>query len=230
MKNSFFWNVYARLYDTLKYLTPYRDLHDQVLDALNLNGDEKILDAGCGTGNFEKLLIEKGIDSIQIEALDFSQAMLKRARQKNGNHNFDFQQFDLNNKLPFPDSHFDKIVSVNAVYALKDPGATIQEFTRVLKPKGKIIIASPQKNAGILPILFEHMKNGDKKAILLSFPALLFVGLLNLVIMKNGQDGKYHFFTKEELADLFYQNNFTINKIIPAYANQAWLIAGEKKG
>lgn len=205
-------------------------LHNEVLDKLEIKGGERILDAGCGTGNFEKLLIEKGIDSVRVEALDFSSAMLKRAKQKSNNHSINFQQFDLNNKLPFPDNHFDKIVSVNAVYALKDPGAAIQEFTRILKPKGKIVIASPQHKAGILPIFFDHLKNGDKKSIFLSFPSLLLVGLLNLVIMKNGQDRKYHFFTKEELASLFHQNNFVINKLTPAYANQAWLIAGEKKG
>ncbi len=60
--SSFFWDLYARLYDTLYLLKPYRDLHEQVLTALNLQKNETILDAGCGTGNFEKLMIEKESD------------------------------------------------------------------------------------------------------------------------------------------------------------------------
>jgi len=65
-------------------------LHREVLDKLELKGGEHILDAGCGTGNFEKLLQNKGLNNIKVEALDFSQAMLKRAKQKNGNHSFTF--------------------------------------------------------------------------------------------------------------------------------------------
>lgn len=51
--SSLFWDFYSKLYDTLNLLRPYRDLHMQILNALNLDGNEKILDAGCGTGNFE---------------------------------------------------------------------------------------------------------------------------------------------------------------------------------
>ena len=133
MKNaSFFWDIYAKLYDTLNLLEPYQRLHREVLDKLELKGGEHILDAGCGTGNFEKLLQNKGLNNIKVEALDFSQAMLKRAKRKNGNHSFNFQHFDLNNKLPFPDNHFDRVVSINSLYALNNPKTVLREFSRTL--------------------------------------------------------------------------------------------------
>lgn len=50
--SSLFWDLYAKLYDTLTHLKPYQDLHNNVLNALELKGGERILDAGCGTGNF----------------------------------------------------------------------------------------------------------------------------------------------------------------------------------
>ena len=34
--SSLFWDIYSKLYDTLNLLKPYRDLHEQVLTALNL--------------------------------------------------------------------------------------------------------------------------------------------------------------------------------------------------
>ena len=86
--NSLFWDIYAKLYDTLNLLEPYQRLHQEVLQSLELKGGELILDAGCGTGNFEKLLQNTGLNNVKIEALDFSQAMLKRAKRKNGNHSF----------------------------------------------------------------------------------------------------------------------------------------------
>ena len=81
--NSLFWDVYDKLYDTLNLLEPYQRLHREVLDKLELKGGERILDAGCGTGNFEKLLQNEGLNNVKIEALDFSQTMLKRAKRKN---------------------------------------------------------------------------------------------------------------------------------------------------
>lgn len=50
--SSFFWDIYARLYDSLNLLEPYQKLHSQVFDELGLKEHEIILDAGCGTGNF----------------------------------------------------------------------------------------------------------------------------------------------------------------------------------
>jgi|SRR3990170_1538389 len=61
--NSLFWDIYAKLYDTLNLLEPYQRLHREVLQSLELKGGERILDAGCGTGNFEKLLSGKGISN-----------------------------------------------------------------------------------------------------------------------------------------------------------------------
>ncbi len=129
--SSLFWDIYARLYDTLNLLEPYQKLHQETLKSLELKGGERILDTGCGTGNFEKLLSQKGFHNSKVEALDFSQAMLKRAKQKNGIHSFSFQHFDLNSRLPFPDNYFDRVVSINAVYALKDPKKTLEEFSRI---------------------------------------------------------------------------------------------------
>lgn len=50
--SSLFWDIYAKLYDTLNLLHPYQDFHAQALEALDVKGGERILDAGCGTGNF----------------------------------------------------------------------------------------------------------------------------------------------------------------------------------
>jgi len=58
MKNdSLFWDIYAKLYDTLNLLEPYQRLHQEVLQSLELKGGERILDAGCGTGNFEIIFL-----------------------------------------------------------------------------------------------------------------------------------------------------------------------------
>jgi len=227
--NSFFWDIYAKLYDTLNLLEPYQRLHREVLDKLELKGGERILDAGCGTGNFEKLLSQNGSLNLKVEALDFSQAMLKRAKLKNGNHSFNFQHFDLNGKLPFPDNYFDRVVSINAVYALKNPKMILGEFRRILKYGGRLVLATPQHKAGILPIFFEHLKNGKIIYAFLAFPIFVLIGLINVIILNRGARNHYHFLTKPELLSLLDKNKFFNININSAYADQAWLAQGVKE-
>ena len=40
----------------------------------------RVLDAGCGTGNFEHFIAEKNHPPVRIDAVDFSPEMLARAR------------------------------------------------------------------------------------------------------------------------------------------------------
>src|SRR5690606_10876458 len=43
--------------------------------------------------------------------------------------------------LPFPDSSFTKIFTVNTIYFWEDVGAVLAEFRRVLKPNGILTVA-----------------------------------------------------------------------------------------
>ena len=180
-------------------------------------------------GNFEIILQNKGLNNIKVEALDFSQAMLKRAKRKNGNHSFNFQHFDLNGKLPFSDNYFDRVVSINSLYALKEPKYILDEFYRVLKTGGRLALATPQHKAGILPIFFEHLKNGKIIYALLAFPIFVLIGLINVIILNRGAKNHYHFLTKPELLSLLDKNKFFNININSAYADQAWLAQGVKE-
>jgi len=47
--------------------------------------------------------------------------------------------------LPFPEGHFDVVISRYVIEHLEDPGLVFREFHRVLKPGGKVILATPNK-------------------------------------------------------------------------------------
>ena len=51
----------------------------QVLERLQLNGDETVMDAGCGTGRLTALLLER-LPRGRVAAIDLSQNMLEEAR------------------------------------------------------------------------------------------------------------------------------------------------------
>jgi len=60
--------------------TPHQDWGRQVLDRLELRGDETVLDAGCGTGRITQQLLDRW-PGVRAVAVDGSPAMAQRARE-----------------------------------------------------------------------------------------------------------------------------------------------------
>ena len=50
---------------------------------------------------------------------------------------------NLNKPLPFSDNFADVIFLFNVIYILENPGKTLREINRILKPGGKLFITSP---------------------------------------------------------------------------------------
>ena len=50
---------------------------------------------------------------------------------------------DLNGPLPFADNFADAIFLFSVIYILKDPGKTLLEINRILKPGGRLFLTSP---------------------------------------------------------------------------------------
>ncbi|MGM0380146.1 MAG: class I SAM-dependent methyltransferase, partial [Bacillota bacterium] len=106
------FNEIAKDYDDW-YKTKLGSFVDKVetkaaFDLLNVKKKDKILDAGCGTGNFTKK-IKENYKKVDIIGIDISNKMLKIARQKNSE--LEFKKMDLND-LNFEDNTFDKIISM----------------------------------------------------------------------------------------------------------------------
>ncbi len=99
------------------------------------------LDAGCGTGNFSKKLIEKGL---KVTGIDISLEMLSVAKEKVPSANF--MEMDFYD-LKFNDHTFDGILSMTAFEFIKEPQKAIDEFIRVLKPGGELIIGTINPNS-----------------------------------------------------------------------------------
>jgi ubiquinone/menaquinone biosynthesis C-methylase UbiE len=124
-------------------------LRDEILDAVELKGDEKILDAGCGRG---LLLIgaakrmksgrATGIDIWSAEDLsnNSSEATRENAKLEGVADKVRVESGDLR-KLVYPDGNFDVVVSSLAVHNISDSGEraqAIRELYRVLKPNGRL--------------------------------------------------------------------------------------------
>ncbi len=154
-----FWDAYSKYYDCVYRLMPYRKLLWDAYDSLQLEAGMRVLDAGCGTGNFEHFIATKDMPPVCVDAVDFSPEMLRRARAKCASLDFvSFSQADLNGKLPFDDDTFDRVVSINVLYALRDWDTTVAELIRVLKPEGRMVLTSSLPDFRVGPLLSDHVR------------------------------------------------------------------------
>lgn len=105
-----------------------------------LNGGEhlKILDLGTGPGFLALILAELGHE---VTGLDISEGMLEKARYNARTRNLmiDFCLADAEN-LPFQDEDFDLVVSKYLLWTLPHPERAVDEWNRVLKPGGKVVL------------------------------------------------------------------------------------------
>ncbi len=109
-----------------------------ILDLLSPKQGEIILDAGCGTGIFTLDILSSGS---KVMGLDISPPMLMRAGKKLKGYPFQMVLADML-KLPFPESSFDKVVSVTALEFIEDGKDAVGELFRVTKRGGRIVVAT----------------------------------------------------------------------------------------
>lgn len=107
------------------------------LDLMDLTPGMHILDAGCGTGRFAKLMVERGC---RVTGVDQSPGMLAEARKRLSDEGkVSLIEGDLQ-KLPFEADHFDLVVSMATFAFLEDPLAVLDELFRVVKPGGRVVV------------------------------------------------------------------------------------------
>lgn len=156
-----FWSLYGRfVWDDL--VQPWRASHIQqivrILQQRKKKSNESVLDAGCGTGNFAMALARAGF---QVVGIDFSIGMLKQAKAKlttDLSKNLLFEQSDLNTLLNFSDNKFDHLININVLQAITNPKFTLNEFHRVLKPGGTLVLLFMSKfNGSIRKILHKRI-------------------------------------------------------------------------
>jgi len=130
---------WAPVYDLVFGAVFERGRHAAIAAAERVGG--RILEVGVGTG----ISLPHYSRDLQICGVDISEPMLRKAQERVG-------EFGLSNveglwvmdaeHLQFPDASFDVVVAQYVITTVPNPEGVLDEFARVLKPGGEIILVS----------------------------------------------------------------------------------------
>jgi trans-aconitate 2-methyltransferase len=109
-----------------------------VVDRLDLDGSERVLDAGCGTGRVTSILLER-LPRGRLIALDGSSAMIAQAGVRFADEpRVDLVVADLTEPLPI-DGLVDAILSTATFHWIADHRSLFRNLASVLRPRGQLV-------------------------------------------------------------------------------------------
>jgi trans-aconitate 2-methyltransferase len=109
-----------------------------VLDRLELSGDERVLDAGCGTGRVTEMLLER-LPAGSAVALDGSSSMVELARERLARFGDRVEYVVANLLEPLPVGAVDAIVSTATFHWVLDHDVLFGNLAAVLRPGGWLV-------------------------------------------------------------------------------------------
>ncbi|MEV4515430.1 class I SAM-dependent methyltransferase [Dactylosporangium sp. NPDC049525] len=117
------------------YGTNPQDWFSWLDERLPVAGD--VLEVGAGTGKLWTH-VDHAARGLNLTLTDFSPAMCAQLRTVPGAR---VLRCDAAH-LPFPDAGFDTVVANHMLYHLDDPAVALREFARVLRPGGRLAVAT----------------------------------------------------------------------------------------
>ena len=109
----------------------------------DLRGCKRILDAGCGAGQFTEIMLEFSDPDASIHCFDLSFEMLRRGRKRLSSPRPRPLTADIT-RLPYRDASFDCVVCGWVLEHLPDPRLGLREIARVIEPGGQLLILSTE--------------------------------------------------------------------------------------
>jgi SAM-dependent methyltransferase len=132
------------------------------LAAPHLDAGMRVLEAACGDGAGTRFLAAR---VAELVAVDLEPAQLPRLRALRAlAAPIEALAADVCT-LPFPDARFDAITSFETIEHT-DPEACLASFARVLRPRGLLVLSTPQSSLGRVPLNPHHRREFSFREII----------------------------------------------------------------
>jgi SAM-dependent methyltransferase len=118
------------------YLQPRVDVWSWALDLAGVEGDETVLDVGCGNGRYLRNLRSRGHRGLLV-GIDASAGMLQGVLVEER-----AQPVALGDaqRLPFATASADIVLAMHMLYHVLSPESAVAELRRVTRPGGKVLV------------------------------------------------------------------------------------------
>jgi SAM-dependent methyltransferase len=250
-----FWKEYLR---NFQYIINIHDFF-KLLECMyeNLGGvwpGQKILDAGCGIGNFGLFLLTKQLYKVQQDpqllsrdaahyvGVDFIETAILDARIRMGQLLGDYRgkisivrsapilrssfvRADLDGGLPFSSDFFDQICCNLVLSYVQRPDFVLRELWRVLRPGSKMVISSLKPSADLSEVYRNFVSVAETPEELEQGRELLNnAGMIKLKEVR----GLYQFYSTNELKAKVREAGFTRAKAMLSFGDQASVVVCSK--
>ncbi len=145
------YDRWTRFYDAVDNFPlisrPQRGWKKAAVDALELEGDEIVLDVGAGSGQI-LTAIAKRLEDGKAIGTDISEGMIRVASERIEREKLTGCAEALKDDIEdssFPDNYFDRIIATFTFTTIPEPKVAAQECARILKPDGKMIVLDTGK-------------------------------------------------------------------------------------
>lgn len=136
-----FYDLIHRLF----WMGHENNYRQRVIELMDLDGDESVLDVGCGTGTLTSMIAKKVSGKGSIFGVDLAPRMIEIAKKKTSRQGNQVEyRVGSSLAIPFDNETFDIVVTSETYHQLlswEERVRTVGEIRRVLKPEGRYIAA-----------------------------------------------------------------------------------------
>jgi phosphatidylethanolamine/phosphatidyl-N-methylethanolamine N-methyltransferase len=133
------YDRYSAVYDKIFGLV-YENGRNEALKMIALNGKEKVLEVGVGTG----ISLTKYPRTVDIVGIDLSKDMLEKAKERVNKYALTNVQLKVENaeEMSFQKDEFDKVIIMYVLSVTPNPEVLLDKALNVCKDGGELIIVN----------------------------------------------------------------------------------------
>jgi sterol 24-C-methyltransferase len=137
LKGTKHFGLYRAQDKPWQFAKTMRQMEDFLIEKLRARPGQQFLDAGCGMGRVAVHVASTTKAKVEgVDILGFNISEAKRFGASDPNVHFQIADYA---DLPFDNDSFDAVYTMETLVHASDPTKVLNEFSRVLKPGGRLI-------------------------------------------------------------------------------------------
>jgi len=183
-------------------------LYAEIAGYLPLDGAERVLDIGTGTG-LQLRAIHQLQPLIEFFGIDLSSAAIDAANRAIGDLELDLKVGSIE-KTTYPDDFFNIVTCNSSMSYWDNPLSCFNEIYRILKPGGEVKLFEPHQDIDLEGALDQIRENMADKSPLRRWGAVQ----LNKYTLERGSKFGLNLYTRNELLELSRTSSFGVNSSV----------------